>query len=151
MVIKQVQGSYKDNHSRLRSYNNLVLDLLEYFKQYHFIVIRRKENVVVDALIAPATIFHVPKHPNKQYKIEVKHRPTIPDNVDHWKVFEDDEHINKFMEMSGEFEGLNLNKETMFEEGESAEPDLEYLTQLVGKDIIQLKSNTIPRGLVPLE
>ena len=39
----------------------------------------------------------------------------------------------------------------MYEEEDSAEPVPEYLTQLAGKDIIQLKSNTIPRGLVPLE
>ena len=39
----------------------------------------------------------------------------------------------------------------MFEKEESAEPVPEYLTQLAGKDIIQLKSNKIPRGMVPLE
>ena len=55
------------------------------------------------------------------------------------------------MEMSRDFESLKLDQENMFEKGESVELDPEYLTQLVGKDIIQLKSNTIPRGLVPLE
>ena len=39
----------------------------------------------------------------------------------------------------------------MFEKEESAKPGPEYLTQLAGKDIIQMKSNTIPRGLVTLE
>ena len=53
--------------------------------------------------------------------------------------------------MSGEFESLKINQENIFEKEESAEPDPEYLTQLAGKDIIQLKSNTIPRGLLPLE
>ena len=55
------------------------------------------------------------------------------------------------MEMSEEFESLKLNQENMFEEEEGVEPNPKYLTQLAGKDIIQLKSNTIPRGLVPLE
>ena len=55
------------------------------------------------------------------------------------------------MEMSGEFESLKLDHENMFEKEESAEPNPEYLIHLVGKNIIQLKSNTIPRGLVPLE
>ena len=55
------------------------------------------------------------------------------------------------MEMSGEFKILKLDQENMSEKEESAEPDPEYLTSLVGKDTIQLKSNTIPRGLVPLE
>ena len=39
----------------------------------------------------------------------------------------------------------------MNEKKESAELELTYLTQLAGKDIIQLKSNSFPRGLVPLE
>ena len=55
------------------------------------------------------------------------------------------------MEMSSEFKNIKLDQENMFEEGESAKPNPKYLTQLAGKDIIQLKSNTIPRGLVPLE
>ena len=32
LVIKQVQGSYQAKHPRLRTYRNLVVDLLESFK-----------------------------------------------------------------------------------------------------------------------
>ena len=42
--------------------------------------------------------------------------------------------------MSGEFEGLKIDQENMNDKGESA-----------GKDIIQLKNNTLPKGSVPLE
>lgn len=41
-----------------------------------------------------------------------------------------------------------------FEKEDNTEPipeSLGYLTRLAGKDIIQLKTNTIPKGLVPLE
>ena len=51
--------------------------------------------------------------------------------------------------MSGEFESLNIHQENMNGKKESAEPEPAHLTQLVGKDIIQLKSNSFPRGLVP--
>ena len=53
--------------------------------------------------------------------------------------------------MSGDFRNIKLDQENMFEEEESAEPIPKYLTQLARKNITQLKSNTIPRGLVPLE
>jgi hypothetical protein len=53
--------------------------------------------------------------------------------------------------MSGEFEILNIDQENMNDKKESVEPEPTYLTQLAGKDIIQLKSNSSPRGLVPLE
>ena len=68
-----------------------MLDLLEGFKEHQFTVIPRKENVAVDALAVLASFFQLPMYPNKQYKIEIRHRPTIPDNVDHWQDFEDDE------------------------------------------------------------
>ena len=40
------------------------------------------------------------------------------------------------MEMSREFSNIKIDQENMFEKEESAEPDLEYLTQLAGGDII---------------
>ena len=57
------------------------------------------------------------------------------------------------MEMSEEFENVRIDQENMFEK-ESIElvpKSPEYLRQLTGKDIIQRKRNTIPRGLVLLE
>ena len=65
LVIKQVQGSYQAKHPRSRSYRNLVLDLLEIFKEHQYIVIPRKENVTVDALAVSASVFQVPKYPSK--------------------------------------------------------------------------------------
>lgn len=43
------------------------------------------------------------------------------------------------------------DQENMYDKGESAEPEPTYLTQLAGKDIIQLKIDSFPRGLVPLK
>lgn len=53
--------------------------------------------------------------------------------------------------MSGEFENLTIDQNNMNEDESSVEPKPAYLTQLAGKDIIQLKNNSFPRGLVPLE
>lgn len=151
LVINQFKGSYQAKHPRIRSYRNLVLDFSESFKEYHLSVIPRKENGIVDALAVSTSLFKFPVYPNKKYNIEVKHIPTIPNNVDHWQVFDDDKQINRFMEMTREFGNVKIDQENMFEKEESIELVLEYLTQLAGKDIIQLKRNTISRGLVPLE
>lgn len=83
LVLNQVKKNYQAKHPRLRSYRNLVLDLLEYFEEYHLIVIPRKENVTADALAVSASVFQLPVYSNKKYKNEVKNRPAIPDNVDH--------------------------------------------------------------------
>ena len=113
-----------------------MIDLLEGFKEHQFMVIPRKENVAANALAVSASVFQLSIYASKKYQIEVRHRPSIPDNVHHWQVFEDDEQISRFMEMSGEFNNIKLDQDNMFEKEESAELDLEYLTQLAGKDII---------------
>jgi ribonuclease HI len=59
LVINKVKGSYQAKHPRLRSYRNLVLDLLEFFKEYHLTVIPRKKNVIVDALAVSSSVFKI--------------------------------------------------------------------------------------------
>ena len=54
--------------------------------------------------------------------MKVKHMPTILDNVGYWQVFDDDKQINRFMQMSDEFENVQIDEENMLEESET--PDL---------------------------
>lgn len=87
---------------------------------------------------------------NEKYEINVRHRPSIPDNTKHWKVFKDDQQIIRFLERTNEF----LN--TLIERHEDEIVDEKYKTTvylnvLAGKEIIYLRNNLIPRGLVPLE
>ena len=90
LIINQVKAVYQTKHPRMRAYRNLVLDLLENFKEYIITLIPREQNVIVDVLATLASVFEILIHPNKKYEIEVKHKPTIPDNVKYWQVFEDD-------------------------------------------------------------
>ena len=91
LIIKQVQGEYQTKNPRLRLYRDLVLELVKGFKECKFSTIPRKENVEVDSLAVSASLFQIPKNPKEKYQIEVRHRPSIPDNIDHWQVFENDE------------------------------------------------------------
>jgi hypothetical protein len=54
---------------------------MEGFKECKFTVIPRGENSEVDALAILASMFQVPEDPKEHYQIEVKHKPSIPDNV----------------------------------------------------------------------
>ena len=86
-------------------------------------------------------------------------RSSIPDNSKYWQVFEDDMQIQRFLELSEEF--VNTPIDTKNENDESTQEDEELEEEgnsteklkgtLGGKDIIQLKNNFIPRGLIPLE
>ena len=90
LVINQVKGVYQVKHPRMRAYRNIVLDLLQDIPEYQFVVIPREKNVIADALAVSASLFKIPIHPNKKYEIEGKHKPTFPDNLKYWQVFEDD-------------------------------------------------------------
>ena len=81
LVIKQVIGTYQEKHPRMRAYRNMVLDLLESFKEFQLSIIPRNQNYIVDALAIASSVFKIPIYPNRAYQIEVKHRPSVPDNV----------------------------------------------------------------------
>jgi ribonuclease HI len=149
LVVQQVRRAYQAKHPRLRSYRNEVWDLIDsFFSAFNISFIPREENTVADSLATSASIFKVPLPPKLRYDVEVKYRPSIPDNVKHWKVFEDDLEIKKFLETIEEFSELHIDQDSVSEEGFNGG---ELLSKIAKHDIIQLPGNHIPRGLVPLE
>jgi hypothetical protein len=80
--------------------------------------------------------------------VEVKYIPYIPDNVKHWKVFEDYLEIKTFLETVDEFSSLHIDQDHDTEK--SPHVDI-FLNKIVDHNIAQLPSNHIPKGLVPLE
>ena len=131
LIVNQVKGIYQTKHPRLKSYRNLVLGLLESFKEYHFLVIPRKQNVIVDALAVSTSVFKIPIYTNEKYKIGVNHKPTIPDNIKYWKVFDDDKQINRFMEMFEEFDNLNPDPRNIFGKDDNADSILDSYGYLI--------------------
>jgi len=72
----------------------------------------------------------------------------MPDNVQHWKVFEDDDEVNRFLQVIDEFSEMKIDQENETLE-ECPQP---LLRNRIGQNIVvQLPSNHIPKGLVPLE
>ena len=103
---------YKTKHPRMRAYKNEVLDMLgNFFSEHRVMVIPRIENRIVDSLATIARKFKIPIYSNKKYKTEVVNRPSIPNNSNYWKFFEDDLQINRFLEMSDDFSKTVLDRE----------------------------------------
>jgi hypothetical protein len=54
----------------------------------------------------------IPPLPHKlSYEIQVKYRPSLPDNVKFWKVFEDDDELTRFLAVKDEFVDLQIDQE----------------------------------------
>jgi hypothetical protein len=136
-------------NSRFRSYRNEVWDLIDiFFLAFNISFIPRGENTVTDSLAISTRNFRVPLPPKLRYNVEVIYIPSIPNNVKHWKVFEDDIEIKRFLETVDEFSALHIDQD----------PDPEInphtgalLKKITDHHIVQFPNNHIPKGLVPLE
>jgi hypothetical protein len=90
----------------------------------------------------------------------VKCRPTVLNNIRYWQVFGNDDQIEDFLQCKNDFECTNIDLENEdqnvnnsdFEINSVNIVDLEELVEdELDADVLQLKSNIFPRGLVPLE
>jgi hypothetical protein len=67
-----------------------------------------------------------------------------------WQVFSDDLELKRFLQTIEEFSNISIDQENEEDEtkNQQAPP---FLNKVVGHNIVELKTNHIPRGLVPLE
>ena len=72
------------------------------FKHKQFLI-PREQNNIADTLATTASSLKILVHRKRKYEIVVKHRPSILDNVKHQQVFEDEQWINFFLEMTYDF------------------------------------------------
>jgi hypothetical protein len=73
--------------------------------------IPKTENQRSDSLAKVASTFAPPTIFKLKYHIEMRHRLSIPNNIQHWQVFEDDEQIKKFLEMVDDFSKTHVDQE----------------------------------------
>jgi hypothetical protein len=80
----------------------------------------------------------------------MRHKPSIPNNIQHWQVFEDDEKIRQFLEMVDEFVETHIDQENqndpawIMQEGEDPQ---EFRDKIANHRMLVLKNNQIPKGL----
>jgi ribonuclease HI len=149
LIVHQVRNDYRANNPRLRNYRNEVWDLMDnFFLAFNISFIPRGENALADSLAVSASLLKVPLPPMEKNDVEIKYRPSVPDNVKHWKVFEDDLEIERFLQSIDDFSALHIDQDL------DLEGDLHskmFLNKIANHQIIQLPSNHILRGLVPLQ
>ena len=136
----------------MRSYKNMVLELLEEFDEHTIWLIPREWNNIVDSLANSASLLKIGIYPNKRYEIQVKHRPSILDNVKNWQVFEDNHQIKRFLENEEEFVNTQIDEENHIRENPPiaverilASKKEEYSNVFARKDTIQLKITLFQR------
>lgn len=137
LVVQQVKSVYQTKHPIMRSYKNQAWDLIEnLFDAFNIVAIPREENHRANALAIVANTFKVPINIKLRYEIKVRYRSSIPDNVRHWQVFEDDQQIKRFLEIVEEFNNTHMDqtyKEEKVEEDEDAKQPIEIFLNHIGE------------------
>lgn len=142
LVIKQVKGEYQEKHPQLRAYRNAVLSILRMFSEYTLTAVPRMQNLIANSLATTTSNLKIPMNSNNKIEISVKHWPVVLDNLRYWQVFWDDNEINAFLQNEGKFEDNSIDGDYDTDEQE---------IEANRMDVLQLKDNVIPRGLIPLE
>ena len=100
LVVQQVKNNYQVKQDLLKFYRNEVWDMLDnYFIAFNITHIPRNHNETADSLALAASYFRTPKTTQLRYPIEVRYRPCVPDNVKHWRVFEDELKSKNFLSL----------------------------------------------------
>jgi hypothetical protein len=120
------------------------------FSAFNITFVHINLNQQADSLALATSSFKTPMFPNLKFEFEVRNRPSIPDNLKHWKVFKDDEEIQRFLKTIEEFSNISIDQDDEDAEAEIHAAEVLQDT-IVGHKIIELKTNHLPKGLVPLE
>jgi hypothetical protein len=130
-------------HPRLRTYRNEVWDLIDnLFSAFNISYIPREENTMDASLAVSTSHFRIPLPPKLRYDVEVRYRPSVPDNIKHWKVFKDDLEIRKFLESVDEFSALHIDQD----HDSKGDPHVYvFLNKIANHHIVELPSNHIPK------
>ena len=111
LIIQQVNRSFQAKHVRLKAYRDEVLDIIPSFSEFKIAHVPRLMNEMADSLAVSACNFIPPLPPKLSYAIQVKYRPSLPDNVEFWKVFEDDAELTRFLNVIDEFVDLEIDED----------------------------------------
>ena len=132
LIIQQVNRTFQAKHPRLKAYRDEVWRVKEFFDFFCISYIPRAQNQLADSLAISASLFIPPSPPKLVYEVQMKYRPSVPDNVHHWKVFDDDDELNRFLQVIDEFFEMKIdqNNDALLEDPKS------QLRNKIGKNSI---------------
>jgi ribonuclease HI len=149
LIVQQVRNVYQSKNIRLKNYINEVWDIVEaFFLSFNIVYIPRNQNEQVDSLDVETSTLKPPLPPKLKYEVEVRYMPSILDNVKHWRVFEEDSEIKRFIEAIDDFSSILIDQD---EDLDEVNHNLNFNNMIVGHKILKLPTNHIPKGLVRLE
>jgi ribonuclease HI len=113
IVIRQVRNSIHCLSPHLKCYQSEVWSLINKFSAFNINSIPRSNNAEADLLanVASKLLPAEGLSPNA-FSVELLFRPSVPDNITNWRVFDDDQQIINFLHMEETFQGAVIDEQT---------------------------------------
>ena len=109
LIVQQINKNFQAKHPRLKAYRGELWRLKDSFNNFSISYILRMKNQLADSLVVSTSTFIPPLRPKLTCEVQVKYRPSLPHNVKYWKVFEDDDEIERFLQVIEEFPETHIN------------------------------------------
>ena len=118
------------------NYQKIVRDTTNYFKYFNIRFVPRSQNVDAD-LLANTTSKLIPPEclSIDMFSINLIEKPSIPNNVTNWKVFDDDQKILDFLIAQDTFKDVAIDEANH----DKSLSDPNFLSNLIAKSIINFK------------
>jgi hypothetical protein len=112
IIVRQVRNTIHCNSPHLRNYQHEVHRLIEHFEAFNITSIPRTKNTLAESLSTAASrLSHIEYYEASRYIVEILYKPSFPNNISNWKVFEGDEQIIKFLTDQDNFKDLSIHDE----------------------------------------
>jgi ribonuclease HI len=113
IVVKQVKNAIHCLSPHLKNYQTEVWGLIRKFIAFNISSIPRSSNSEADLLanVASKLLPAEGLSPNA-FLVELLFRPSIPDNITNWRVFDDDQQIINFLHMEDTFQDVVIDEST---------------------------------------
>lgn len=135
IVIKQVRNIIHCLSSHFKHYQSLVHNLISQFLAFNISPILRSQNVATYLLANVASkLLPSEDYSPDRFSVELIFRPSVPDNVTIWRVFNHDEGILNFLTFDKSYDDQIINE---------SDHDLQMKEKL--------EENSIPKPVVKLE
>jgi hypothetical protein len=105
LIVSQVKRDFASNKTRLIQHRDAIWDDMQFFDEFSIEVVPIERNFMTDALAMSASTLQ-PYEEIYPYKVEVNFRPPVPDNLEHWQFFDDENQICVSSRMRVNFQKL---------------------------------------------
>jgi len=145
IIVRQLRNTIHCNSPHLKNYQQEVHRLIENFEAFNITTIPREKNILVDSLATAASrLSPLEDYEASQFTVEFLYKPSVPNNISNWKVFEGDEQIINFLTNQDNFRDLAIDDEIFQEQSARTDPQTDQSTE-------KSKSHMIPKGISNLE